>query len=190
VFTVKVDVDGLTPGRQYYYVFHAFGATSPVGRTKTLPRESVDSLKFAVVSCSNWQHGYFNAYDRIAEKELDAVLHLGDYIYEYGVAAVKVADRRHLPEHEIVTLSDYRTRYSQYHLDQGLRRMRQNSPLITIWDDHDVANNTFAEGAQNHQPEEGDFASRKAAARQAYYEWIPIRESAKHYRTFSFGGLA
>jgi len=189
-FTVKVDVDGLTPGRQYYYVFHALGATSPVGRTKTLPRESVDSLKFAVVSCSNWQHGYFNAYDRIAEKELDAVLHLGDYIYEYGIGNARNVDRRHLPEHEIITLSDYRMRYAQYHLDPALRNMRMRHPLITIWDDHEVANNSYTEGAQNHQEDEGDYEERKRAARQAYYEWIPIRENEKHYRSFSFGPLA
>lgn len=189
-YTVKVDVQGLDPNTSYYYRFKAFEKTSPVGRTKTLPQGSVDSLRFAVVSCSNWQHGYFNAYDRIAGKDVDVVLHLGDYIYEYGVNNAKNVDRRHLPEHEILTLADYRTRYSQYHLDEGLRKMRQQHPIITIWDDHEVANNTFAGGAQNHQPEEGDFEERKAAARKAYYEWIPIRESDKHYRTFSFGTMA
>src|SRR5687768_9775595 len=159
-YTVKVDVDGLNPNTYYYYRFNAFKKMSPTGRTKTLPQGSVDSLKFAVVSCSNWQHGYFNAYDRIAEKQVDAVLHLGDYIYEYGIDNAKNVDRRHIPEHEILTLADYRTRYSQYHLDAGLRKMRQQHPIITIWDDHEVANNTFAEGAQNHQPQEGDFAAR------------------------------
>ncbi|HEY9487042.1 MAG TPA: alkaline phosphatase D family protein [Chryseosolibacter sp.] len=189
-YTVKIDVDGLAPDTRYYYRFQALEETSSLGRTKTLPKENVDSLRFAVVSCSNWQHGYFNAYDRIAEKDLDAVLHLGDYIYEYGVNNAKNVDRRHLPEHEVITLSDYRIRYSQYHLDSGLRKMRQQHPLIAIWDDHEVANNTYVEGAQNHQPEEGDFLERKAAARQAYYEWIPIREDEKHYRAFTFGNLA
>ena len=189
-YTIKVDVDGLLPNRFYYYRFIALDKTSPVGRTKTLPRGDVDSLKFAVVSCSNWQHGYFNAYERIAEKSLDAVLHLGDYIYEYGPGNAKNVDRRHLPEHEIITLADYRTRYSQYHLDAGLKSMRQQHPIITIWDDHEVANDAYVEGAQNHQPEEGDFLARVAAAKKAYYEWIPIRDGAKHYRTFSFGNLA
>jgi alkaline phosphatase D len=191
-YTVKVEVDGLSPHTQYYYRFHALGKSSPAGRTKTLPEGDVDSLKFAVVSCSNWQHGYFNGYDRIASKTLDAVLHLGDYIYEYGVNnARENVDRKHLPVHEIVALSDYRTRYSQYHLDRGLRNMRQQHPLITIWDDHEVANNAYVDGAQNHQPEEeGEFSARKAAARKAYYEWIPIRENKKHYRTFTFGNLA
>jgi len=190
-YTVKVDVDGLEPDKHYYYRFTALDRTSPTGRTKTLPADNVDSLKFAVVSCSNWQHGYFNAYDRIAAREVDAVLHLGDYIYEYGIGNARNVDRRHLPEHEIVTLQDYRTRYSQYHLDEGLRNMRQKHPVITIWDDHEVANDTYADGAQNHQPgDEGDFLARKNAARKAYYEWIPIREASKHYRTFRFGNLA
>lgn len=189
-YTVKVDVGGLRPDTRYYYRFTALNKTSPAGRTKTLPAGDVDSLRFAVVSCSNWQHGYFNAYDRIADKDVDVVLHLGDYIYEYGTGNVKNVDRKHLPEHEIITLQDYRTRYSQYHLDEDLRKMRRQHPLITIWDDHEVANNTYVEGAQNHQPDEGDFLARKAAARQAYYEWIPIRESDEHYRSFKFGNLA
>ncbi|MGC1241106.1 MAG: alkaline phosphatase D family protein [Chryseosolibacter sp.] len=190
-YTVKVDVTGLEPFTRYYYRFRALNSTSPTGRTKTLPGGSVDSLKFAVVSCSNWQHGYFNAYERIAEKNVDVVIHLGDYIYEYGVNNAKNVDRKHLPEHEIITLADYRTRYSQYHLDDGLRKMRQQHPMITIWDDHELANDTYAEGAQNHQPEnEGEFGLRKAAAQKAYFEWIPIRENNGLYRTFSFGSLA
>jgi alkaline phosphatase D len=189
-YTVKVDVEGLRPDTHYYYRFSALDKTSPIGKTKTLPHGNTDSLRFAVVSCSNWQHGYFNAYERIASKDVDVVLHLGDYIYEYGTSNAKNVDRRHLPEHEIITLSDYRTRYSQYHLDEGLRKMRERHPIITIWDDHEIANDTYAEGAQNHQPEEGDFATRKAAARKAYHEWIPIRESDRHYRTFTFGKLA
>lgn len=191
-YTVKVDVKDLKPNRYYFYRFAALDKISQVGRTKTLPSGSVDSIKLAVVSCSNWEFGYFNAYDRIAEKEVDAVIHLGDYIYEYAVGKYgdKNLDRKHLPAHEAVSLDDYRTRYSQYHLDQGLRNVGMRHPFITIWDDHEVANNVYAGGAQNHQPEEGDFNTRKAAAKQAYYEWIPIRESHEHYRSFSFGSLA
>lgn len=192
-YTVKVDVGGLSPDSHYYYRFKALDKTSPTGRTKTLPEGNVDSLKFAVVSCSNWQFGYFNAYSRIAEKDVDVVIHLGDYIYEHGVDGYgnKNVDRKHLPAHEIVTLENYRTRYSQYHLDEGLGKMRQQHPMITIWDDHEVANNTYVEGAENHQPDkEGDFNTRKAAAKKAYYEWIPIRESDKHYRNFTFGNMA
>lgn len=189
-YTVKVDVGGLDANSYYYYRFSALDNTSPIGRTKTLPAGDSDTLKFAVVSCSNWQHGYFNAYDRVAEKQVDAVLHLGDYIYEYGIDNARNVDRRHLPEHEIITVGDYRTRYSQYHLDDGLRNMRQQHPMIAIWDDHEVANNSYVAGAQNHQPDEGDYLARKAAAKKAYYEWIPIREGDNHYRTFSFGNLA
>lgn len=190
-YTVKADVDGLKPGRFYYYRFKALGYTSMTGRTKTAAVQT-DSAAFAIVSCSNWEFGYFNAYQKIAERELDAVVHLGDYIYEYPVGGYgdTTIGRKHLPAHEIVTLQDYRTRYSQYHLDKGLQKARQQHPFITIWDDHEVANNVFKEGAQNHQDSEGEFAARKAAATQAYYEWLPIREGKSHFRSFSFGNMA
>ncbi|MCU0419566.1 MAG: alkaline phosphatase D family protein [Cyclobacteriaceae bacterium] len=192
-YTVKVDVDGLKPGRKYFYRFKALNATSPVGQTKTTPTGPQDSLKLAIVSCSNWEWGFFNAYDKIANRtDVDAVIHLGDYIYEYGQG--KYGDttiRKNLPTHEIVTLQDYRTRHSLYRLDKGLRRLSQRHPMIAIWDDHEVANNVYTTGAQNHQPgQEGDFAKRREAAVKAYYEWLPIRESAKHYRAFSYGSLA
>jgi len=191
-YTVKVDVDGLQPNQYYYYRFHALGGTSPTGRTKTISADALDSLKLAIVSCSNWEFGYFNAYNIIADKEVDALVHLGDYIYEYatGKYGDTTIGRRHLPAYEIVSLQDYRTRYSQYHLDEGLRKAELRHPFITIWDDHEVANNVYISGAQNHQPEEGDFNQRKAAAKQAYYEWLPIREGNKHYRSFTFGDLA
>ena len=192
-FTVKVDVDALKPGQTYYYRFKAFDRFSITGRTKTASIEEHDSLKFAVVSCSNWEWGYFNAYDKIADRPvLDAVIHLGDYIYEYGVGRYgdSTIGRINVPPHELFTLSDYRTRYALYRTDVGLRRVHQQHPFITIWDDHEVANNSYTGGAQNHQPEEGDYNMRKTAAKQAYYEWMPIRESNIHYRTFSFGNLA
>lgn len=190
-FTVKVDVDQLRPGNQYYYRFSALNRISKTGRTRTLP-DAADSLRFAIVSCSNWEFGYFNPYHHLSGKNLDAVLHLGDYLYEYatGKYGNSKVTRKNIPDHEIVTLEDYRTRYSQYHLDRNLREARQAVPFIAIWDDHEVANNVFKEGAQNHQEDEGDFQSRKRAARQAYYEWIPIRESDQHYRAFNFGDLA
>lgn len=191
-FTVKVDVRGLLPGHYYFYRFKALDRISVVGRTKTTPVEKSDSLTLAIVSCSNWEFGFFNAYDRIADREVDAVLHLGDYIYEYGTGIYgdTTIGRKFLPAHECVSLQDYRIRYSQYHLDQGLQNLGKRHPIITIWDDHEIANNVYTEGAQNHQPEEGDFTQRKAAAKKAYYEWLPIRESEKHYRSFSFGQLA
>ena len=191
-YTVKVDVKDLSPNKFYFYRFSALGGTSLTGRTKTTPVEMTDSLRFAVVSCSNWEFGYFNAYARIAEKELDAVLHLGDYIYEYGTG--KYGDttigRYNLPAHEILSLQDYRTRHSQYRLDEGLRKISMKHPFIAIWDDHEVANDTYAGGAQNHQTEEGDFNARKKVAKQAYYEWLPIRDGGKHYRYISYGKLA
>lgn len=190
-YTVKVDVQELRPGTTYYYRFSALGGFSPIGRTRTLPAQDPDSLKLAVVSCSNWEFGYFNAYDRIAEKEVDAVLHLGDYIYEYppGGYGDTTIGRTHLPAREILSLYDYRTRHAQYRLDQGLRNMTARHPLVAIWDDHEVANNSYVTGAENHQSPEGDYEQRKTAARQAYYEWLPIREG-KHYRSFSYGQLA
>ncbi len=192
-YTVKVDVDALKPDHIYYYRFIAFGKTSIVGRTKTAPVNAKDSLKFAVVSCANYEWGYFNPYEKIGNREvLDAVLHLGDYIYEYGVG--KYGDttigRVNIPAYEIISLKDYRTRYSLYRLDKGLRRVHQQQPFICIWDDHEIANNSYVTGAQNHQPEDGDYEKRKAAARQTYYEWMPIRESADLYRSYSFGPLA
>lgn len=192
-YTVKTDVNGLQPGTFYYYRFHALNHTSPVGRTKTAPAGKADSVKFAVVSCSNWEWGYFNAYARIAEKELDAVIHLGDYIYEYGVGRYgdTTIGRINVPPHEIVSLQDYRTRHSQYRLDEGLRAMSAAHPLIAIWDDHEVANNSYSEGAENHQPDkEGNYEARKEAARKAYYEWLPIRDGDTHYRAFPYGELA
>lgn len=192
-FTVKIDVDALKPGQTYYYRFKAFDRFSIIGRTKTASIDEHDSLKFAVVSCSNWEWGYFNAYDKIADRPaLDAVIHLGDYIYEYrtGRYGDTTIGRINVPSHELLTLTDYRTRYALYRTDVGLRRAHQQHPFITIWDDHEVANNSYTEGAQNHQTDEGDYNLRKAAAKQAYYEWLPIRESNIHYRSFSFGNLA
>jgi alkaline phosphatase D len=192
-YTVKVDVDALRPGSVYYYRFKALGGVSPTGRTKTSPVAGVDSLKLAIVSCANWEWGYFNAYEKIADrKDVDAVLHLGDYIYEYGTGGYgDTTMRKNLPANEIISLSDYRTRHSSYRTDKGLRLMSQQHPLIAIWDDHEVANDAYTAGAQNHQADkEGDYQRRKNVAKQAYYEWIPIRENTKLYRSFAYGPMA
>lgn len=192
-YTVKLDVGALEPGTIYFYRFRAMDTYSITGRTKTATVGRVDSLKFAVASCSNWEWGYFTPYGNIAKRPvLDAVIHLGDYIYEYGVKTYGDTSRGrvNIPQHEIITLSDYRTRYSLYRLDKGLREVHQQHPFITIWDDHEIANNSYTEGAQNHQPNEGDYQARRNAARQAYYEWLPIRESENLYRHFPFGDLA
>ncbi|MBL6447539.1 alkaline phosphatase D family protein [Fulvivirga sp. 29W222] len=192
-YTVKVDVDQLSPNTEYYYRFKALGSVSPTGRTNTAPEALVDSLKFAVVSCSNYEWGYFNAYKKLAERnDIDAILHLGDYIYEYpaGTYGDTTLGRKHFPEHEIISLEDYRLRYSQYRLDPDLRAAHQSHPFITIWDDHEIANDSYTEGAQNHQPEEGPYADRREAARKAYYEWLPVRSSSHLYRNFKYGELA
>lgn len=192
-YTVKIDADKLLPDTQYFYRFKALEAVSSVGRTNTAPEAMVDSLKFAVISCSNYEWGYFNAYKKLAERnDIDAVLHLGDYIYEYGAGDYgdTTLNRSHIPGHEIVSLEDYRLRYSQYRLDPDLRAAHQNHPFITIWDDHEIANNSYTEGAQNHQPDEGPYAERREAARKAYYEWLPVRPSSHLYRNFKYGELA
>ncbi len=194
-YTVKVDVTGLAADTEYYYRFRHKKAHSVIGCTKTAPGQDTEQLRLVVVSCSNYEAGFFNAFGRISEKkDIDAVLHLGDYIYEYppGVYGDSTTGRFHLPPRETVSLSDYRTRYAQYRLDPDLQRAHQMHPFITIWDDHEIANNAYEGGGENHQPEEeGDFNSRKKAAKKAYYEWLPVREQAHQqlYRKLSFGPL-
>ena len=191
-YTVKVDAGGLSAGTTYYYRFSVGAARSPVGRTRTAPAGAVDRLRFAVVSCSSYAHGYFHAYRDVAERaDLDAVIHLGDYIYEfpnYLYGNVRTYD----PPTPVVTLSDYRRRHAHYKRDADLRAAHQQHPFITIWDDHEFANNTWRDGADNHFPEtEGAWGVRKAAALQAYFEWMPIRElpNGRIWRSFSFGNL-
>ncbi|WP_237060264.1 alkaline phosphatase D family protein [Microbulbifer sediminum] len=201
-YTVKIDVQGLEPDTRYYYRFVGASEQSPVGRTKTLPTGSVEQVKLAVFSCSNYPAGYFNAYALAAQREdWDAVLHLGDYIYEYaadGYATERSAEiGRALPADnsgEILNLADYRKRYALYRTDAGLQALHAAAPFIAVWDDHEVANDTWKEGAENHSAEEGDFFERRAAAIQAYYEWLPIRppmgeSKPQIYRSFQFGDL-
>jgi alkaline phosphatase D len=199
--TVKVDALGLSPGRTYYYRFDAAGEESPIGRTRTLPEDTASRLRFAVVSCSNLPFGYFNAYARVAERvDLDAVLHLGDYFYEYAPNEYGNGEefgRAHLPAREVVSLSDYRIRHAQYKSDVDLQEAHRQHPWICVWDDHESTNNSWRDGAENHNPEngEGDWSIRRAAAIQAYHEWLPIREQPSAngpfiYRSFRFGQLA
>jgi alkaline phosphatase D len=199
-FTVKVDAMGLEPGATYYYRFSALGEASPIGRTRTLPR-STARVRLAVASCSNLPWGYFNAYRRIAERaDLDAVLHLGDYIYEYRNARYgdgTAFGRVPMPDKEITTLEDYRTRYAQYRSDPDLQEAHRVHPWIVVWDDHEFANNTWRGGAQNHNPNDGEgpWEARRDAAIQAYLEWMPIRDDrmsrqSRIYRSFAFGNLA
>lgn len=193
-YTVKVDVTGLSPATTYYYQFTAGGTTSPIGRTRTLPTGAVDRLRIAVVSCSNHAYGYFNAYARIAQRaDLDLVLHLGDYIYEYG-AGQYGSVRTPEPPTEMVTLADYRMRHAQYKRDADSQAVHRQHPFVAIWDDHEITNDTWKEGAQNHQGDtEGGYAERVAAGLQAYYEWMPIRQvdadKRKNFRSFQIGNL-
>lgn len=224
--TVKVVVTGLQPYTRYWYRFTCRGATSPVGRTQTSPDEPgrTHALRLAFVSCSNYTGGFFTAYRGLAARDdLDAVLHLGDYLYEYGNAedrygpAGLAGTRDHQPVTEMVSLPDYRLRHALYKTDPDLQAAHQQHPWITIFDDHEVANDTYATGAENHEQQddpdtsytgpgepagvraEGDFLARRAVAYQAYLEWMPIREpgwqpaphrGTQFFRRFSFGDLA
>ena len=169
-FTVKVDVRGLPSGRQLFYRFSAAGIESPVGRTRTLPEGSVARAAFAVVSCSNYPTGYFHAYRDIAQREdLDAVIHLGDYLYEYGMGQyateyAEALDRVPDPPGELMSLADYRRRHAQYKADPDSRAMHAAHPLIAVWDDHEIANDAWHDGAENHDEGEGDWADRVRAA--------------------------
>lgn len=195
-YTVKVDVARLQPGSTYYYRFSALGEQSPVGRTRTLPVGSPERLRLAVVSCSNHAAGYFNAYRRVAERaDLDAVIHLGDYLYEYG-PNVYGSLRTPEPPNEMVTLSDYRLRHAQYKRDPDSIEMHRQHPLIAIWDDHEISNDAWRDGAENHTPGvEGDWNQRVNVGLQAYYEWMPVRlpdvrKRRENQRAFRFGDLA
>lgn len=193
--TVKVDVRGLRPATTYYYRFLALGAESRVGRTRTAPAGRSGALTFAVASCQNLTAGYYAAWRHIAERsDLDLVLHLGDYIYEGGGSGV----RSHRPSREVLALDEYRQRYRNYRSDPDLRAAHAAHPFVLVPDDHEVANNSWREGAQNHSEDEGGFTyrQRRANAFQAYDEYLPIRlpedrdgADMRMYRSLSFGDL-
>lgn len=200
-YTAKVDAIGLAPDTVYHYRFRLGAQASPVGRTRTLPLGAVEEAKLLVFSCSNYPAGYFHAYREAARVEgVRAAVHLGDYIYEYqrgGYASEDAAalGREVAPAHELLSLEDYRQRYAQYRSDPDLQALHAALPFICVWDDHEVANDAWREGADNHDPAtEGDFDARRAAAVQAYYEWLPIRQPdpahpLRIYRSFHFGDL-
>jgi alkaline phosphatase D len=189
-FTVHVAVDGLRAGTTYYYRFSHEAFESVLGRTRTAPEGAVERLRFAVVSCASFGHGYYHAYRAIAERlDLDAVIHLGDYIYEYGPGYGDV--REYEPARELLTLEDYRTRYAHYRTDPDLLELHRQHPIIAVWDDHETANNAWYEGAENHDDDEGSYPARKRAGQQAYHEWLPIRsdEPERIFRRLSYGDL-
>lgn len=197
--TVKADVRGLRPATAYYFRFSVGAAHSSVGRTRTTPAAdaSPDGLRFGVVSCANWEAGYYSSYRHLAARsDLDAVLHLGDYLYEYKTGEYPTAEytvREHRPTHEIVSLADYRTRHGQTKTDPDVQAMQAVHPLIAIWDDHEFANDAWSGGAENHTPDtEGSWQARQQAAKQAYFEWMPVRPSTAGtvFRRLRFGNLA
>lgn len=201
-YTIKVVVDSLPSGEKFFYKFDVNGKSSVTGRTQTLTKGHIDKLVFALATCANYPFGYFNAYDAIAKDEsIDVVVHLGDYIYEYGVDGFggdvgKRIGRNHMPSHEIITLNDYRQRHAQYKTDLGSIAMHARHPLIVMWDDHETANNPWMEGASNHQANEGSWQARRRASLQAYYEWLPVRDPVhdidrqNYWRHYKFGNLA
>nr|WP_108022002.1 alkaline phosphatase [Melghirimyces profundicolus] len=197
--SVHVEVEGLEPGREYYYRFRAGSEVSPEGRTKTAPGRgaALETFTFAFASCQQYEHGYYTAYRHMARENLDLVVHLGDYIYEYGPDEYvsKTGNVRHHNSPEILTLEDYRNRHAQYRSDKDLQAAHAAFPWVVTWDDHEVENN-YAD----HIPEKGQdpeaFIRRRAAAYQAYYEHMPLRRSSlpkgpdlKLYRRLTFGNL-
>ncbi|MER6029048.1 alkaline phosphatase D family protein [Streptomyces sp. NPDC001851] len=197
--TVKADVRGLAPATDYWFRFSSGGTESPVARTRTAPAAdaSVAGLRFGVVSCANWEGGYFAAYRHLAARnDLDAWLHLGDYIYEYKsgeYAARGKVVRPHAPANETITLADYRIRHATYKTDPDLQALHLKAPVVAIWDDHEFADNAWSGGAVNHtEGAEGTWTARKAAAKQAYFEWMPVRPAIEGttYRRLRFGKLA
>ncbi|MEV5312178.1 alkaline phosphatase D family protein [Streptomyces sp. NPDC052610] len=196
--TVKADVRGLAPATDYWFRFSAGATDSPAARTRTAPAASaaVANLRFGVVSCANWEAGYFSAYRHLAGRgDLDAWLHLGDYIYEYGTGEYGTRGtvvRPHVPAHEILTLADYRARHGRYKTDPDLQALHAVAPVVAIWDDHEIANDTWSGGAENHtEGAEGSWAARQAAAKRAYFEWMPVRPAiaGTTYRRLRFGKL-
>jgi alkaline phosphatase D len=209
--TVKVDVTGLDPARWYHYRFAWDGHTSRVGRTRTAPAHDAtpDHLRFGVVSCANLQAGWFSAYRGLAARDdLHAVVHLGDYLYEYGPGQYGYGPdnkdiRKHQPAHEMVSLADYRQRHAQYKADRDLQDAHARYAWIVTWDDHEVANDAWKHGAENHTPGDGDggegsFKARRARAHRAYDEWMPARldgsvrigDGSRLFRRLRFGTLA
>jgi phosphodiesterase/alkaline phosphatase D-like protein len=197
---VKALIEGLEPGREYVYRFRQGDEVSPVGRTRTLPDGSVDRFRIAAFSCSNYPFGFFNAYRDAADQgDFDLVVHLGDYIYEYGYGGYGTSDADRLsrmpdPMHEILSEEDYARRHALYCSDPDLQALKASAPWILIWDDHETANDAWRHGAENHDPEtEGDWADRRDNALRAWHDWLPVREAEPlkaRYGAVEIGDLA
>ena len=199
-FTVKVDarIPDQFNGESIFYRFTADKIYSEIGKTITLPSYNPRSFNIAFCSCSNYPAGYFNSYKEIAENtDIHLVLHLGDYLYEYAVDGYASSNAKEMnrlvePKHEIISLNDYRKRHATYRKDNDLKKLHANKPMIAVWDDHEFTNDSWKDGAENHQKNEGNFQERKRNALKAYYEWMPIREKGKKekiWRSFKIGNL-
>ncbi|MBU2996404.1 alkaline phosphatase D family protein [Cellulophaga baltica] len=200
--TLAIEIENLVADQKLYYRFVNIedNAISVVGETITLPIDAT-SIKLAVCSCSNYQAGLFTVYDAMANSDADIIVHLGDYFYEYEAGGYgstsenAFLDRFHEPATEILSLDDYRTRYKQYKSDSMLQLAHQKKPFICVWDDHEIANDTYKEGAENHdEATEGDFETRKQNALQAYSEFLPFTRTVESensiiYRTINIGNL-
>ncbi|MGJ8563104.1 MAG: alkaline phosphatase D family protein [Alphaproteobacteria bacterium] len=202
-FTIKHDIQSLQAGTIYFYRFKAGNSVSAIGRMKTLPEDDAQPINLVLASCANYPSGFFNVYREISKiKDLDAVIHVGDYIYEhaageYDGATGERLGRQHLPVHEIVSLADYRQRLAQYRLDTDLQAAHANATFITVWDDHETANNSWMNGASGHDEQsQGSWDARRNAALRAYFEWLPIRDPIpgaareRLNRVYDFGSIA
>lgn len=191
--SVHVDAAGLEPGRWYWYRFSALGSRSAAGRTRTAPAAgAAEPLQFAIASCQRWDAGHYAAWRHMADENLDLVLFLGDYIYEYAPIPGRV--RIHEGSGVTRTLADYRSRYAQYKADPALQRMHASAPWILVWDDHEV-DNDYAN--DRSQALESDFLARRAAAYQAYWEHMPFPSGTRPrgpdmriYERYDWGRLA
>jgi alkaline phosphatase D len=197
--SVHVDVRGLKAGRDYFYRFHVRGEESGIGHFRTAPAHDqlADELRFACATCQDWPSGYYTAYRDMVKQDLDLVLHLGDYTYEYAIGA---ATRRDEPTpsgfgEEARDLRTYRLRHTLYKLDPDLQAAHAAFPFATIWDDHEVQSD-YSGVAPEHARPSAAFSARRAAAYQAYYEHMPIRSNVsalpelRIYRRLRYGKLA
>jgi len=198
-YTVAIEIQELPENTKFYYRFIGMidRDVSVIGETRTFSEQHASELKLGATSCSNYELGYFNVYKEMAGSDIDIVVHLGDYIYEQGAngfgtnANTSSLNRSHKPSHELISLEDYRTRYKQYRLDSDLQLLHQKKPFICIWDDHEIANDTYKNGASAHSNSEGDFETRKQIALQVYSEFLPFttNDESVIYRSFKFGEL-
>jgi alkaline phosphatase D len=193
---VKAVARGLKPGQAYRYRFlNRDGAAAATGRTRTLPEGRTPRFTLGIFSCANLAFGFFNAYAHAAARgDLDLLVHLGDYFYEYQSGKYPspreaLAGRTLDPAHEAVALADYRLRHAAYRADPDLQRLHASAPMVMMWDDHESANDAWSGGAENHDPaKEGPWDARKRAAQRAYREWLPVSDNS--WESYEIGDLA